>query len=245
MVRVTQQLDGFDPGMLSTGFDVVGVGNGDCDPVDGDGMEDVSFMGTTHAGGHSMPATSGVTGMGTSVLLNKCGSMLVRRQSRLEASRRKRNLMERVVSRKDIGTVPLVYLEGVLFPSIFWRLSHSGDGGILGSIPTSLFCQHETRKQYCVASMADHAKTRLKSIGNSAGNNPQYLSFLFDSLANASGKTPCAHKLNTGASVVSRSVTCALSRLTDPRRRNRNESEPPWEEIALTTQARPTPKPAA
>ncbi len=147
-------------------------------------MEDVPFMGTTHAGGHSMPATSGMTGMGTSVLFNKCGSMLVRRQSRLEASRRERNLMERVVSRKDIGTVPLVYLEGVLFPSIFWRLSHSGDGGILGSIPTSLFCQHETRKQYCVASMADHAKTRLKSIGNSAGNNPQYLSFLFDSLAN-------------------------------------------------------------
>jgi predicted GIY-YIG superfamily endonuclease len=110
--------------------------------------------------------------------------MLVRRQSRLQASRRERNFMERVVSKKDLGTVPLVYLEGVLFPSIFWRLPHSSDGGILGSIPTPLFCQHDTRKQFGVASMADHAKMRLKSVGNTASTSPDFLAFTFDTLAN-------------------------------------------------------------
>ena len=122
--------------------------------------------------------------MGSSVLLNKCGTMLVRRQTQLQAGRRERNMLERVVSNRDIGTVPLVYLEGILFPSIFWNLPHSSDGGVVGSIPTALFCQHETRKKHKVASIAEHAKVRLKSVGSTACGDPRYLSFLFDALAN-------------------------------------------------------------
>ena len=118
------------------------------------------------------------------MLLNKCGTMLVRRDNQLQSSRRERNVIEKVVARKDLGTVPLVHLEGILFPSIFWSLSHSVDGGILGSMPTSLFCQNKTRKRVGIASMADHAKTRLKSIGSTNSTDPRYLTFLFDSIAN-------------------------------------------------------------
>ena len=126
----------------------------------------------------------GIGMIGTSVLLNKCGTMLVRRDTQLQANRHERHMIERIASRKDIGTVPLVYLEGILFPSIFWCLSHSADGGILGSMPTSLFCQHSTRKRLGIASIADHAKTRLKSVGNTASTDPRYLTFMFDSIAN-------------------------------------------------------------
>ena len=122
--------------------------------------------------------------IGSSVLLNKCGSMLVRRQSRLQASRKERNLIERVVSNPDTGTVPLIYLEGIVFPSIFFSLPHSTDGGVLGSIPVTFFCQHATRKQFGIASIAEHAKVRLTSVGNTASTDPRYLSFMFDALAN-------------------------------------------------------------
>lgn len=122
--------------------------------------------------------------IGTSVLLNKCGTMLVRRDTQLQANRRERHMLERIASRHDIGTVPLVYLEGVLFPSVFWCLPHSVDGGVLGSMPTSLFCQSATRKRLCIASIADHAKARLKSIGSTASTDPRYLTFMFDSIAN-------------------------------------------------------------
>ena len=170
---------------LHTGSEAIGVGTGECDPSNDVDLEDTPIVPTTHVTGDSVPITGKMRGFGTSVLLNKCASMLVRRKTRLQASKTELNLIERVVSQKDVGSVPLVYLEGVLFPSIFWRLSDSSDSGILGSIPTVLFCQNRTRKAYGIASLADHAKTRLKSIESTASTSPQYLSFLFDSLANA------------------------------------------------------------
>lgn len=173
-----------DTSCLNTGFGCIGEGTGDGAPDCSSDEEADQFLPTTHAGGCGLDATGRIRGMGTSVLLNKCGSMLVRRQTRLEASRRERNLLERVASQEAAGTIPLVYLEGLLFPSIFWALPSCGDGGILGSIPTALFCQHDTRKLYNVASMADHAKMRLKSVDSSASTDPRYLSFLFDTLAN-------------------------------------------------------------
>ena len=174
------------------GFDIANLPTGEEIPIAN--IEDESLMNnsetkfdallpTTHSSALPMNHVGEFGYMGSSVLLNKCGTMLVRRHTQLQASRRERNLIERVVSVPDIGTVPLLYLEGILFPSIFWHLPHSS-GGILGSIPTALFCQHETRKQFNVASIADHAKTRLKSIGNTASTDPRYLSFIYDSLAN-------------------------------------------------------------
>lgn len=122
--------------------------------------------------------------MGTSVLLNKFGTVLVRRDNRLQATKRERNLVERVVSVKDMGSIPLVYLEGILFPSIFWCQPRSAAGGLLGAIPTALFCQKSTQARYKIASVAKHARVRLKAIGNTASTNSNYLSFLFDSIAN-------------------------------------------------------------
>ena len=173
---------------LITGANCVGHGTGefapDIDNLDGDEGGHRPLIPTTLEAEDENGIEGGFGVVGTSVLLNKCGTILVRRDTQLQATRREKNLLERVVARKDIGTVPLLYLEGILFPSIFWSLSHSTDGGILGSMPTSLFCQNGTRKRFGVASMADHAKARLKSVSNCASTNPRYLTFLFDSLAN-------------------------------------------------------------
>ena len=173
---------------LATGANCAGHGTGEFYPEagteDNDEEDHHPLIPTTIESEDENGIEGGFGVVGTSVLLNKCGTILVRRDTQLQATRRERNLLERVVARKDVGTVPLLYLEGILFPSIFWSLSHSADGGILGSMPTSLFCQNATRKRFGVASMADHAKTRLKSVSNSASTNPRYLTFMFDSLAN-------------------------------------------------------------
>ena len=175
----------FDHSELHTGFTGIGTGTGDCDPSDsssdGSGCRVIE---TTRVEHDDIDIRGNTRGIGTSVLLNKCGSMLVRRQTRLEATRRERNLMERVVSRKDVGSIPLLFLEGMIFPSLFYRLSSSSDGSVIGSLPTCLFCQHKTRKSYGVASIASHAKAWLKYPGSAVSTDPRYLSFLFDSLAN-------------------------------------------------------------
>jgi predicted GIY-YIG superfamily endonuclease len=180
-------IESLDFANLPTGADVEGFGTGEFAPECTDEDDDELYEGaipTTHYSCHENVIEGSDDLIGTSVLLNKCGTMLVRRDNQLQATRRERNIIERIASKRDIGTVPLIYLEGILFPSIFWCLSNSSDGGVLGSMPTSFFCQNSTRKRFGVASLSDHAKTRLKSIGNTASTDPRYLTFLFDSIAN-------------------------------------------------------------
>lgn len=172
-------------GNIPTGAHCPGFGTGEYAPdYESDSEQHNNLIPTTlHSEDQNvLEGTSEL--IGTSVLLNKCGTMLVRRTDQLQTTRRERTVIERIASKRDIGTVPLIYLEGILFPSIFWCLSHSCDGGILGSMPTSFFCQTSTRKRFGVASLADHAKTRLKSVGNASSTDPRYLTFLFDSIAN-------------------------------------------------------------
>jgi hypothetical protein len=169
---------------LATGLDDVGYGTGDAAPeVADEELEERAFY-SSFATEEVLESSGKIDGMGTSVLLNKCGSLLVRRKSRLQATRREQHAMQRVVSRAEVGSVPLVYLEGLLFPSIFWDLPGGCDGGVAGSVPTVLFCQHDTRKKFGIASLAAHAKVRLKSVVSSAATDPRYLSFMFDTLAN-------------------------------------------------------------
>ena len=77
---------------------------------------------TTHCSAEALEFDTTIGTIGTSVFLNKCGTLLVRKDNAVRASRRERNLIERIVSAPTVGTVPLVYLESVLFPSIFWCL---------------------------------------------------------------------------------------------------------------------------
>ena len=176
--------------MLHTGcdvpmFDIEHAIENDCTEFEQDEGAHEPVIPTTHCGAIADTFSgSSFDSMGTSVLLNKFGTVLVRRDNRLQASKREKNLVERVASRLSEGTIPLVYMEAMLFPSIFWHQAGQSNGGMLGSIPTALFCQHKTRKRFRIASLADHAKVRLKGCASTASTNPAYLSFLFDSLAN-------------------------------------------------------------
>ena len=68
-------------------------------------------------------------------VLNNCGTLLTRKNVRLDGSRNERSFLQRIVSGHTGVSVPLVYAEGMLFPSLFFA-ENSYDGALLGAFPT-------------------------------------------------------------------------------------------------------------
>ena len=77
--------------------------------------------------------------------------------------------------------MPLLYLEGALFPSIFWK-SAPDKCSIIGAIPSSLL--HEFIQKEGFASIPQHIRTRLTSPTSSTNNDPRYCSHSYDTLEN-------------------------------------------------------------
>ena len=117
------------------------------------------------------------------VILNQCGSLLVRTRSQLRGTIFQRNFLQSIAARSCTNTVPLAYPEAMLFPSIFWK---DGDrnGGFLGAIPAPVLGQKTTSVRNNIASMADHARVRLKTASSTSSTSYQYLCYMFDCLAN-------------------------------------------------------------
>lgn len=110
----------------------------------------------------------------------------IRKSSRIRGTRQDRSFIQRIVATHDQGSVPLLYLEAMMFPSIFWKLAEP-DGGFLGAIPSPLLTNVNARTAGVeVASLADHANIRLTMPGSTAASDPRFLSFTFDAVANAS-----------------------------------------------------------
>jgi hypothetical protein len=172
-------------GIDQTLFDVEHINErGNVETLECNGEEHGNILMSTHETKSGVELEFDMACMGTGVMLNKFGTVLVRKDSQLQASCRERNLVERVVSVNDVESVPLVYLEGMLFPSIFWSQPNGGDGGLLGAMPTAFLCRHQTRRKYNITSLIKHARLRLKMTASTVGSNPNYLAFLFDALAN-------------------------------------------------------------
>ena len=72
-------------------------------------------------------------------VLNNCGTLLVRKQSKLNGSRRQQHFLHKIAAVSPGQSIPLLYPEGMLFPSLFWKGAQ--DGGVLGAIPCACMTQ--------------------------------------------------------------------------------------------------------
>ena len=116
-------------------------------------------------------------------ILNNMGSLLVRRGSKLRGSMNQRFFLQRIVATTPGQTVPLVYPEAMLFPSLFWK--EAGDGGaILGAMPCGLLAHDATLQKYGVASMQSHLYARLTNPTLGTSTDPRYVCHAFDSMVN-------------------------------------------------------------
>lgn len=118
------------------------------------------------------------------VLLNEHGSLLIRRNNRLKARRVDQGFLERIIATSTGESIPLLYPEGMLFPSIFWK--QATDGGIVGALPSGLLDSDKVAAEHGFASVASHLRCRLKNSSMLCSTDPRYIFYAFDCINNAS-----------------------------------------------------------
>ena len=114
------------------------------------------------------------------VIMNQCGSLLNRNDRDIIGYHSQKYFLQRITSVTDGATLPLVYPEGMLFPSIFWSMVPK-NGSLFGAIPLGFLVNSCCRG---FASMKSHVRCRLTLPGSSTSTNPSYISFMYDILVN-------------------------------------------------------------
>ena len=115
------------------------------------------------------------------VILNQCGSLLTRAKHRINGFSLQRNFLQSIASTKVGESLPLLFPEGMLFPSIFYKMVEK-DGSICGAIPSSLFTGNKSDHGF--ATIQDHIKSRLTNPSSSTSTTPSYISYSYDKITN-------------------------------------------------------------
>ena len=119
---------------------------------------------------------------GLHVLLNEHCNLLVRRGSQLKPSRAAKGFLERIVATSDGESIPLLYPESMIFPSIFWK--QNADGSYPGAIPVGLWTTSSEAHKQGFAGIPEHMRCRIKNSSLLCSTDPRYIYFAFDSVYN-------------------------------------------------------------
>ncbi len=90
--------------------------------------------------------------------------------------------LERLVCTSEGHSVPLVYPEGMMFPSIFWK--DTINSLLIGAIPSSLLTDSRQCRIHGFASVTDHLRSRIKNLSLRTSTDPWYIFHAFDCFAN-------------------------------------------------------------
>ncbi|KAF4753036.1 hypothetical protein FOZ62_011082, partial [Perkinsus olseni] len=123
--------------------------------------------------------SSGVPGH---VLLNKHYGLLNRPGVTNYITARSGAFFQRLTSRFAGASIPLLYPEGMLFPSIFWK--SLADGTVVGALPHCLWTAAGECKKAGFASLSEHIRTRLTDPTLLTSTDPRAIQFYFDALFN-------------------------------------------------------------
>lgn len=115
------------------------------------------------------------------VIMNQCGSLLASRKNcTMKPSSVQQNFIHRICSTSFGRSIPLLYPEATLFPSVFYK--SSTDGAILGAIPATILSEDITH--FGFATLKDHIVTRLTTMSSLTSTNPRYIAHSYDCLVN-------------------------------------------------------------
>ncbi|KAF4699456.1 hypothetical protein FOZ62_024538, partial [Perkinsus olseni] len=116
------------------------------------------------------------------ILLNKHFGLLSRPGLANYVSSRPASFFQRITARFAGASIPLLYPEGMLFPSIFWK--SLPDGTVVGALPHCLWNTPSACKKAGFADLADHIRTRILDPTLLTSTDPRVIQFYFDSLFN-------------------------------------------------------------
>jgi hypothetical protein len=116
------------------------------------------------------------------IVLNGVGSCLIWRNRPIRPCRYQLAFLERLVCTSKGHSIPLVYLEGMMFPSIFWK--DTIKSLLVGAIPSSLLTDSWQCMKHGFASVMDHLRSRIKHPSLRTSTDPRYIFHAFDCFAN-------------------------------------------------------------
>ena len=143
------------------------------------------FIHTTDASKTPKQISSDINGLisrtSGHVILNQTAKLLTRKSNNIHSSRAQKNFVESLVATVPGKCIPTLYLEGMLFPSIFYDMNN--DSSINGAIPTSIMNSHNNTN--CAFALPKEMyRSRLTSPGSKTSTNPSYISHSFDVISN-------------------------------------------------------------
>ena len=101
-------------------------------------------------------------------ILNQCGSLLSRKKHEVKGSLKQKFFLQKICSTSIGASIPLLYPEAMLFPSIFWK-SADDNCSIIGAIPSSLLSSSISSHGF--ASIPSHIRSRLTSPTSSTSTD--------------------------------------------------------------------------
>eukprot|EP00957_Ditylum_brightwellii_P021133 1593012-Ditylum_brightwellii.AAC.1 len=116
-------------------------------------------------------------------ILNSDGSLLAQKQHELKVGSYISHHMQRFFQQSKGKYIPLLYLETMLFPSIYWKTA-GNSCSIVGAILSSLLNNAMSQDGY--ATSQQHIHTRLTSLFASTSTDPRYIAHCFDIMSNIS-----------------------------------------------------------
>jgi predicted GIY-YIG superfamily endonuclease len=137
---------------------------------------------TTNAGRTAYDVVSGSGIVPGHVILNNCGSCLIRRNYQLKGTRYQQAFLQQIVSTTKGHAVPLVFPEAMVLPSIFWR--DTTDGSLVGALPAAVMASKNECRVFGIASMEEHIKSRLTNPSLRCSTDPRYIFYAYDCVAN-------------------------------------------------------------
>ena len=113
-------------------------------------------------------------------IYNQWSSLLSRDHHHIQGSKNETHFIQNICATIPGESVPTLYPESTIFPSIFY---HSGElGDIHGAIPSPLLSSPKAIHGF--ASILDHTRNRLSLAGTATSTNPAYISLCYDQLSN-------------------------------------------------------------
>ena len=99
----------------------------------------------------------------------------------------------------NCASVPLLYPEGMLFPSIHWK-SAKDNVSLLGAIPSSFLNENIEKEGFL--SIQDHLRSQLLNNSSATSTDPRYITHCYDIMANlTASQTDTRLIINRGLTV--------------------------------------------
>ena len=117
------------------------------------------------------------------VLLNQCGTLLTRKKHQIKGSSRHNFFIQKIIATCRGSSIPLMYPEGILFPSIHWKMAPN-NCSIVGCIPVPLLTESDEKSRFSL--IQSHVRSRLTNPSSSTSTDPRYCAHCYDMLTNLS-----------------------------------------------------------